>query len=111
MAGKFINIKVEGLQAAVNKIKAQGDEVEKKIQEHLDTFAEHTVTSAVMNVRRSYPLGSDDTGHLANHIKPVIERLKVRVVAATDYAAYIEFGTKKFAAAFVQCCKCLPILR
>ena len=95
MAKPLFHTKIDGLDAVLRKFKDRPKEIEKKLQEKLDTFATHTATDAASNT----PV---DEGFLKNSIKPVHERLKVTVVVAANYAAYVEFGTKGFAAKYVS---------
>lgn len=95
MANAIFNIKVQGLDATTSKIKGKVKSIETQVQNKLTEFALHTVADASRNV----PV---DEGHLKNSIKPEISKLKVSVVVAANYAAYVEFGTKGFAAQYVS---------
>ena len=92
MAG--FTLKIEGLQAAIIALKKVEGNTIKKLENELDGFATKVKNEAV----RRAPLYD---GQLKNSIGAVRKGLKVDVVAAKYYAAYVEFGTKKFAAAYV----------
>ena len=69
----------------------------KEIAKELNIFGFKSVNDA----KRMAPV---DEGHLVRSISfdPASEaKLKVSVVVAADYAAYVEFGTRTFAAAYV----------
>lgn len=69
-----------------------------KIEKEMDAFGQGTVNDA----KRLAPV---DEGKLRNSItyQKIIRRalIEVEIIVATDYAAYIEFGTRGFAAKYV----------
>ena len=77
-----------------NNIKEATAGVIKTIEGELTVFANGTVNDA----KRFAPV---DEGVLRNNIAFVKEPLKVSITVNVPYAAYIEFGTKKYAAAEV----------
>lgn len=84
------------LKGAISK---RHEKVLSKIDDELNTFGISTVAMA----QRLCPV---DEGHLRNSISftPVKKEGSTRyvdIVVATDYAAYVEFGTRKFAANYV----------
>jgi hypothetical protein len=84
------------LKGAISK---RREKVLSKIDDELNTFGISTVAMA----QRLCPV---DEGHLRNSISftPVKKEGSTRyvdIVVATDYAAYVEFGTRKFAANYV----------
>ena len=70
-------------------------EIQEKIQQQLDHFGESVVADAKM----SAPV---DEGFLRNSITFDKQPLSVEVVVAANYAAYLEFGTRQFAASYVS---------
>lgn len=69
-----------------------------KIEKEMAAFGQETVNDA----KRLAPV---DEGHLRNSItfKNIVTKamIEVEIIAATDYAAYLEFGTRAFAAKYV----------
>ena len=78
-----------------SNIKEATVDVIKTIEGELTVFANGTVNDA----KRFAPV---DEGVLRNNIAFVKESLKISITVNVPYAAYIEFGTKKFAAAYVS---------
>lgn len=89
----MISLKVDtkNVEAKLKGFEAKAKDV---IQKEMDTFALNTVADA----QRLCPV---DESHLKGSISYNSKPLKVEVVVASDYAAYVEFGTRKFAAAYV----------
>jgi len=90
MAG--VTIKIEGLEATMAKLDYKKYEVQ--IQQSFDKFKDRTVTEAKL-------LAPVDEGHLRSAIYGKLEGLTVTIGCTVDYAAYLEFGTRRFAAAYV----------
>jgi HK97 gp10 family phage protein len=79
----------------IKNITIAKSKVNSAIQKELNAFGKSTVNDA----KRMAPV---DEGTLRNSIGFVKEDLKVTITVNVDYAAYIEFGTKRFAAAYVS---------
>lgn len=81
-----------------NLFKERTRKIVEQIEDELNAFGQGTVNDA----KRLAPV---DEGHLRNSItfSPTSKgnMVEVEIIAATDYAAYIEFGTGKFAAKYV----------
>lgn len=90
-----INIKVNGLDATLRSIDASVKNIERDIQGELDGWAIETASLA----NRYAPV---DEGHLKGSIAAEFGKLKASVTVAVDYAAYVEFGTRKYGAAYVS---------
>lgn len=91
-----LNIKVD-TRAFDVKIKKFEQETKKQLANELNRFAILSVSDA----KRDCPV---DEGFLRNSISfnsATPEKLGVSVVAASNYAAYVEFGTGQFAALYV----------
>lgn len=86
-----INVDTTSISAKVKQIEKQ---VAERIDKELLIFAENTVNEA----KRLSPI---DEGHLRGSIAYNKRPLAVDIVVATNYAAFIEFGTRRFAAAYV----------
>ena len=93
----MISIRVQGIDAVIRKF----DELEANskgiVQTALNDWADRTATDAKQLVASN----SSDEGNLLRSIFPVYGQGGASVVASTRYAAYIEFGTRKFAASYV----------
>lgn len=81
------------------------DQVKQIINDELYGFALETVSDAKQNVNSN---GTIDNGFLINSIASNVypDQLSVEIIVAAYYAAFIEFGTGQFAAAYVSA---LPI--
>lgn len=94
MSGFKIDITGDIKGIIKNKTKRLMDD----IRDEISAFGEETVNDA----KRLAPV---DEGHLRNSIAAVYsvgqKGFEVEIVVATDYAAYIEFGTKGFAQKYV----------
>ncbi len=84
---------VTGLDAVIAKLDVKT--FEQQIQGALDEFGLRVVREAKL-------LAPKDEGFLARSINFDPGKLSVTISVNTDYAAYIEFGTRKFAAAYVS---------
>lgn len=92
-------IEVTNLKELQGKLEKMTDNVQRKLKDELNVFADNTVTEA----KRMAPV---DEGFLRNSISAkkvtaISKKMEVEIIVAADYAAYIEFGTRKFAAAYV----------
>lgn len=91
-------LEVKGLQAAVEALKKVQARTVEKVEKEMKYFGEHTVLEA----KRRAPV---DEEHLRNSITyeviKIDNKITVEVIVANDYAAFVEFGTKKFAARHV----------
>ncbi|NBW21282.1 MAG: HK97 gp10 family phage protein, partial [Caulobacteraceae bacterium] len=92
-----MQIEVKGLDTLIKKMDKLAKDVQKDVQAELNAWADDTATMAISLVAAN----SSDEGLLKNSIKPKYGNGNASVVAATKYAAYIEFGTRKFASAYV----------
>lgn len=76
-------------------VKLNIDRMEKFIQGALDDFGFRVVKDAKLRAPK-------DEGYLARAINSESGKLSVTISVNTDYAAYIEFGTRRFAAVYVS---------
>jgi len=90
MAG--VTIKIEGLEATMAKLDYKKYEVQ--IQQSFDKFGFNAETEAKLRA----PV---DEGHLRSAIYSKSKPLAAEIGCTVDYAAYLEFGTRRFAAAYV----------
>lgn len=93
-----ITIKLTGLEGLRSKIKNLSKEASNEIAAEFKAFGENTVRDA----KEAAPV---DEGHLRSSISSVTTvtptNINTEIIVATDYAAYIEFGTKRFAEKYV----------
>ncbi len=89
-----IRIKTKGIEAALAKFDKAAQKIEKGIQTELNAWAIETATLA----KQYAPV---DEGHLRGSIAAEFGKMKASVTVAVNYAAYVEFGTRRFAAAHV----------
>jgi HK97 gp10 family phage protein len=82
---------IEGLMLSINKTIKQAETGTAKA---LDKFQSNVVKDA----KRAAP---KNEGKLRNSITGSVTGLKAKVVVTANYAAYLEFGTRKFAAKYV----------
>jgi HK97 gp10 family phage protein len=82
---------LDGIMVAVNKTIA---EAEAGTIKALDKFQSNVVADA----KRAAPANE---GNLRNSISGSVTGTQAKVVATSNYAAYLEFGTRKFAAKYV----------
>lgn len=90
MAG--ITIKLEGVQKVLDSFNSKA--YEGPIQQAINKFG----VRVEMDAKKRAPV---DEGHLKGSIFQQPGQLSVTIGANVSYAAYIEFGTRKFAAAYV----------
>ncbi len=86
------NVSVTGLDEALRKLDVK--KFNQDINDELTAFGFDVVRDA----KQLVPV---DEGFLKNSINSVNENLAVTIVVNADYAAYVEFGTRKFAAAHI----------
>jgi hypothetical protein len=91
----MVSLKISGLDAAIKGIENKVKAAEQDIQNELNAWGESTTEAAIQ-------FAPVDEGHLKGAIRPLNERLKVSITVAVNYGAYIEFGTRKYAATYVS---------
>lgn len=94
----MINLKASGIEALMAKFNTLAKEAQNDVQFELNAFADDVVTDAHLLVKAN----SSDEGNLLRNIRQEIGNGTVTISANTKYAAYIEFGTRKFAAEYVS---------
>jgi len=90
----MIKIQLKGFDKAVADIEKTAKEVNNEVKVALVDFA----TSVERDAKRAAPA---DEGKLRNSINGTVKGFEASVTVTADYAAYIEFGTRKFAAKYV----------
>jgi HK97 gp10 family phage protein len=93
-----MELQIKGIDALIKKMDRLANDVQNDVQAELNDWADQTAANAKMLVSSN----SSDEGLLLRSINPNYGNGSASVTAATKYAAYIEFGTRKFAAAYVS---------
>lgn len=93
----MIKLEVKGIDALMKKYKSKQETLMKDVQSELNAWADDVATDAKIQLSRK----TSNTGRLANSVTPVYMAMKSSVRVSADYASYIEFGTRKFAASYV----------
>lgn len=94
----MVKIEVKGLDVLLDKFNDLSARAKDGVQKSLNEWANRTSAEAKSTVSAN----SSDLGMLQNSISAQYGNLEASVVASAAYAAYIEFGTKKFAASYVS---------
>lgn len=95
----MIKIEVKGFEALVKRFDTLSKESQDKAQSALNNFADNTAADAKGFVSSKK---ITDEGALLRSISPLYGRGSAGVVANSKYAAYMEFGTRKFAASYIS---------
>lgn len=93
----MITVKADGIETVMAKFKSYSMEVQSDIQAAINDWADRTARDAKQLVSAN----SSNEGMLLNSIHPDYGTGSASVVASAKYAAYIEFGTRKYAASYV----------
>lgn len=94
----MIKFEIKGLPALVRKYKTKQKSLMNDVQAELNDWADDVALNAKMQLSK----GTSNTGRLANSITVEYMPMKSSVKASADYASYVEFGTRKFAAEYVS---------
>jgi phage gpG-like protein len=89
-----VTFNIKGLDTVIKQIDKRGNEVRELLEDELAAFAVNTVNQA----KRMAPV---DEGRLRNSIAWVLEPLTAKITVGVNYAAFQEFGTGKYARAYV----------
>lgn len=90
-----LKISLGGFDNVIKAFTEKQEQTKKVLNDELNLFGQGTTDVA----KRLCPV---DEGFLRNSISFVKSDLKVSIIVAAFYAAYVEFGTRKFAAAYVS---------
>jgi hypothetical protein len=88
---------MEGFDEVIKNLDTK--RLERDINDELTAFGYDVARDAKQNLSINK---TNNLGFLTNSIYVIPGRLKVEIGAGMEYAAYIEFGTRKFAAAYVN---------
>ncbi len=89
-----LTLTIGNLDKTLAEITAYPKDVEKIINNEFRAFGQNVTSDAQRLVPKN-------EGRLVQNIRNEVTNLEVSIQANTDYAAFIEFGTKSFAAAYV----------
>ena len=93
----MLKLQANGLQEIIDKFDKLAKDTQNQVQVALNDFGNRVVKDAKTTVSNK----SSDFGLLQNKISSTPGNGDVTIVADTKYAAYVEFGTRKFAASYV----------
>ena len=96
-------VDLKGFKELESKLRNLPAKSEAVLRDELAAFGQNTVADAKRNLTTEKAI---DEGFLRNSISaqfPITSKgFAVEIVVAADYAAYVEFGTRKFAAQYVS---------
>jgi HK97 gp10 family phage protein len=93
----MFKIDATGLDVVIKKFNNLSKEIKNDVEDELNAWAMNVEQDAKMLVKSD----SYNNGRLLGSINHKSEGMEASVSANTEYAAYIEFGTRKFAAQYV----------
>lgn len=93
----MLKLEIKGVDALLKKYKDAQDSLMKDVQSELNAWADDVALDAKQQLSK----GTSNTGRLQNSITPFYETMKSGVRVSANYASYIEFGTRKYAAQYV----------
>ncbi len=93
-----IAIKIKGLDEVIAKFDKIAQDTADEVNASLDGFGGAVVKNAKLLVSTN----SSDEGGLLGSIDSTVNSLSVTITSNRNYAAYIEFGTRKFAASYIS---------
>lgn len=91
-----LSLTIGNLDKVLAEIKSYPKDIERIINNEFTAFGEGTANDA----KRNAPVNEGALRESINYL-PDVENLRVSVGAYIEYAAYLEFGTKAFAEAYV----------
>ena len=90
----MLSIKLNGLDNLIATVEKTAKRAESETKVALTKFAKNTETEA----KRLAPANE---GRLRNSVNGTVDGFTAKITVTADYAAYLEFGTRKFAARYV----------
>lgn len=90
----MLSIKLNGLDNLIATVEKTAKRAEAETKVALTKFAKNTETEA----KRLAPANE---GRLRNSVNGTVDGFTAKITVTADYAAYLEFGTRKFAARYV----------
>lgn len=94
-----VKLEIKGLDATIKRVEALARNTKDEINAELTAFVNDVAKDAKSNLQRNK---TSNTGALANSINADNSvNFSASVTVAKNYGAFVEFGTRKFAAAYV----------
>lgn len=95
-----LSLTIGNLDKVLAEVKSYPKDIERIINNEFTAFGEGTANDAKRNITEN---GTTNEGGLVGSVNylPDVENMRVSVGAYIEYAAYLEFGTKAFAEAYV----------
>jgi HK97 gp10 family phage protein len=93
-----MELQVKGLDTLLKKFDKLAKDAKTEVQAELNDWADTTA----QNAKSLVSANSSDEGLLLRSINPNYGNGTASVTASAKYAAYVEFGTRKYAAAYVS---------
>jgi HK97 gp10 family phage protein len=93
-----MQLEVKGIDTLIKKMDKLAKDVQQNVQAELNDWADQTSQNAINLVSAN----SSDEGLLKNSIKPYYGKGSASVKVSAKYGAYVEFGTRKYAAGYVS---------
>lgn len=90
----MLSIKLNGLDNLIATVEKTAKRAEAETKVALTKFVKNTETEA----KRLAPANE---GRLRNSVNGTVDGFTAKITVTADYAAYLEFGTRKFAARYV----------
>lgn len=90
----MLSIKLNGLDNLIATVEKTAKRAESETKVALTKFAKNTETEAKS-------LAPANEGRLRNSVNGTVDGFTAKITVTADYAAYLEFGTRKFAARYV----------
>ena len=90
----MLSIKLNGLDNLIATVEKTAKRAESETKVALTKFVKNTETEA----KRLAPANE---GRLRNSVNGTVDGFTAKITVTADYAAYLEFGTRKFAARYV----------
>lgn len=94
----MIKLEIKGLDATIQKVENLAKGARQELKYELTAFASDVTKDAKSTLQRG---GTSNTGALANSINWDVVDLTASITVNKKYAAFVEFGTRKFAAQYV----------
>lgn len=94
----MIKIELKGLDKTIKDINKIASDAKDKGNRAFEKWGDNTRNDAISNLNKN---GTNDEGKLRGSINSLVVGLSAEVTVATKYAAYVEFGTKRYAAQYV----------
>lgn len=93
----MITLEMKGLNAVLAEFKNYPEKVQNMANAELKAWADDVARDAKANLQGK----TSNTGALARSIAPIYGNGSAAVAVNSNYAAYVEFGTRKFASQYV----------